>query len=166
MSLYRSPSQDKDDFETFMENLELNFHHTAEKTLSWWLLLVILTQSQNLGIPITALILKVRKLTLTYSHQIITKPTHPLNNPSFCIDLIFTTQSNFVMESGVHSSLHVDCHHQLPYVKFNLIFFIHRLMNKKCVIINLRILIAFKGQLKILIRKRHFSMLMLIKKCE
>ena len=27
------------------------------------------------------------------------------------------------MESGVHSSLHADCHHQLPYVKFNLIFF-------------------------------------------
>ena len=71
----------------------------------------------------TALTLKVRKLTLTYSHQIITKPTHPLNNSSFCIDLIFTTQSNLVMESGVHSSLHADCHHQLPYVKFNLIFF-------------------------------------------
>ena len=34
LSLYRSPSQDKDDFETFMENLELNFDHTAEKTLS------------------------------------------------------------------------------------------------------------------------------------
>ena len=123
MSLYRSPSQDKDDFETFMENLELNFHHTAEKTLSWWLFLVILTQSQNLGILMTALTLKVRKLTLTYSHQIITKPTHPLNNSSFCIDLIFTTQSNLVMESGVHSSLHADCHHQLPSVKFNLIFF-------------------------------------------
>ena len=123
MSLYRSPSQDKDDFETFMENLELNFHHTAEKTLSWWLFLVILTQSQNLGLLMTALTLKVRKLTLTYSHQIITKPTHPLNNSSFCIDLIFTTQSNLVMESGVHSSLHADCHHQLPSVKFNLIFF-------------------------------------------
>ena len=24
------------------------------------------------------------------------------------------------MESGVHSSLHANCHHQLPYVKFNL----------------------------------------------
>ena len=127
---------------------------------------MILTQSQNLGILMTALTLKVLKFTLMYSHQIITKPIHHLNNSSFCIDLIFTTQWNLAMESGFHSSLHADCHHQLPYVKFNLIFFFHRLMNEKCGIINLRILIAFKGQLKILIGKRHFSLLMLIKKCE
>ena len=36
-------------------------------------------------------------------------------------------------------------------------------MKKKCGIINLQILIAFKEQLKFLIRKRHFSMLMLTK---
>ena len=43
-----------------------------------------------------------------------------MNNSFSCIDLIFTTQPNLVMESGVHSSLHANCHHQLPYVKFNL----------------------------------------------
>ena len=31
LSLYRSPSQNKDDSETFLENVELNFDHTAEK---------------------------------------------------------------------------------------------------------------------------------------
>ena len=31
LSLYRSPSQNKDDFETFLENLELNIDHMAEK---------------------------------------------------------------------------------------------------------------------------------------
>ena len=49
LSLYRSPSQNKDDIETFLENLELNFDHMAKKTLSRWLFLVILTQSLNLG---------------------------------------------------------------------------------------------------------------------
>ena len=34
--------------------------------------------------------------------------------------MILTTQPNLVMESGDHSSLHANCHHQLPYVKFNL----------------------------------------------
>ena len=32
--LYTSPSQNKVDFETFLENLEFNFDHMAEKTLS------------------------------------------------------------------------------------------------------------------------------------
>ena len=31
LSLYKSPNQNKDDFETFLENLELNFDHMAEK---------------------------------------------------------------------------------------------------------------------------------------
>ena len=44
------------------------------------------------------------------------------------------------------------------------IFFIHHLLNEKYGIISLKILIAFKGQLKILIGKKHFSMLVLTKK--
>ena len=41
LSLYRSSSQNKDDFETFLENLELNFDHMAGKKpfhddCSWW----------------------------------------------------------------------------------------------------------------------------------
>ena len=64
---------------------------------------------------------KIDFLTSSFGfHQIINKPTHILNNSSSCIDLIFTTQPNLVMESGVHSSLHANRHHQLPYVKFNL----------------------------------------------
>ena len=53
-------------------------------------------------------------------HQLIQEPTHILNSSSSCIDLIFTSQPNLVMESGVHSSLHSNCHHQLVFVKFNL----------------------------------------------
>ena len=120
MSLYRSRSQNKDDFETFLENLELNFDHKAEKTpfvivvlgdfKSWYT-----NDSTNFEGS------KIDFLTSSFGfHQIINKPTHILNNSSSCNNLIFTTQPNLVMDSGVHSSLHANCHHQLPYVKFNL----------------------------------------------
>ena len=52
--------------------------------------------------------------------QIIKEPTHILENSSSCIDLIFTTQPNMVLESGVHHSLHQNCHHQIIFAKFNL----------------------------------------------
>ena len=53
-------------------------------------------------------------------HQLITEPTYLLQNFSSCIDLIFTSQPNFVVESGVHTSLHPNCHHQILFAKFNL----------------------------------------------
>ena len=52
--------------------------------------------------------------------QLIQEPTHILNDSLSCIDLIFTSQPDLVMESGVHSSLHQNCHHQLIYAKVNL----------------------------------------------
>ena len=51
---------------------------------------------------------------------IINEPTHILENSSYCIDLIFTSQPNLITESGVHLSLHPNCHHQVIYAKFNL----------------------------------------------
>ena len=53
-------------------------------------------------------------------HPLIQVPTHIHHMSSSCIDLIFTSQPNLVMESGVHSSLHPNCHHQVVFVKFNL----------------------------------------------
>ena len=52
--------------------------------------------------------------------QIINEATHILEASSSCIDLISTTQPNLVAESGVHPSLHANCHHQLVFAKFNL----------------------------------------------
>ena len=43
-----------------------------------------------------------------------------LENPSSCIDLIFTSQPNLVMDAGIHLSLRASCHHQIVYAKFNL----------------------------------------------
>ena len=52
--------------------------------------------------------------------QLIKEPTHILSSSSSCIDLVFTSQPNLVKKSGVHSSLHENCHHQLVYAKLNL----------------------------------------------
>ena len=51
--------------------------------------------------------------------QIITEATHILESSSSCIDLIFTTQPNLMVESGVHPSLHPNCHQQTVFAKFN-----------------------------------------------
>ena len=39
-------------------------------------------------------------------HQIINEPPHILENPSSCIDLIFTSQPNLSVESGSQLPLH------------------------------------------------------------
>ena len=65
-------------------------------------------------------------------NQLIQEPTHILNSSSSCIDLIFTSQPNLVMESGIHSSLHSNCHHMIRLSLLNLIclFSILRLMKE------------------------------------
>ena len=37
-----------------------------------------------------------------------------------CIDFIFNSQLNLLIEFGVHPSLHASCHHQIIFAKFNL----------------------------------------------
>ena len=50
----------------------------------------------------------------------IREPTHIMRDSYSCIDLLFTSHPNLIMESGVHPSLHPNCHHQIIYAKFNL----------------------------------------------
>ena len=52
--------------------------------------------------------------------QVIKESTHILDTSSSCIDLIFKSQPNLIIESGVHSSLHSNCHHQIIFAKFRL----------------------------------------------
>ena len=52
--------------------------------------------------------------------QIINEPTHIQGQSVPCIDLIFSSQPNLVMSSGIHSSLRQNCHHQIIFAKFNL----------------------------------------------
>ena len=67
---------------------------------------------------------KVDTMSNSYGlNQLIQEATHILNSSSSCMDLIFTSQPNLVMESGIHSSLHSNCHHHIVFAKFNLPIF-------------------------------------------
>ena len=52
--------------------------------------------------------------------QIINKRTHNLEKSPYCIDLIFSPQSNLVIDSGMHFRFLLYCHHQVVLTKFNL----------------------------------------------
>ena len=52
--------------------------------------------------------------------QLIQQPNHINGERSSCIDLIFASQPNLMVESGVQSSLHQNCHHQIVFARFNL----------------------------------------------
>ena len=64
---------------------------------------------------------KIGGVTSNFGLQgLIKEPTHIIGNSSSCIDLLFCSQPNLVMESGVHPSFHTSCHHQIIYAKFQL----------------------------------------------
>ena len=54
--------------------------------------------------------------------QLISSPTHFYNIKLIswnCIDLIFVSQQNVVIKSGIHPSLHQNCHHQVIFWKLS-----------------------------------------------
>ena len=124
VSLYRSPSQTSDDFENFTDNFELTLDSLAEsnsdlvavvgdldiKSKNWYINDKPTTEGAKIEFATSQFVL----------HQIINEPTYVLENSSSCIDLIFTSQLNLVVDSGVHPSLHPNCHHQIVYAKLNL----------------------------------------------
>ena len=122
VSLYHSPSQSQDDFESFVNNFELN---TDTATAHITIALGDFNAKSNLWFKGNKTTYKGSKsdgITSMFGlQQIIKEPTHINKDSSSCIDLIFTSQPNIVMESGVHSSLHLNCHHQITYAKFMLI---------------------------------------------
>ena len=52
--------------------------------------------------------------------QVISAPTHILQHLSSCSDLIFDNKLDLVIDSGIHPSLHQNCHHQVIFCKLNL----------------------------------------------
>ena len=65
----------------------------------------------------------LKLLSLTSANgvsQLINEPTHLQTSNSSCIDLIFTDQPSLSVNSGVHASLHPNCHHQIVHSSFNL----------------------------------------------
>ena len=52
--------------------------------------------------------------------QLIHDPAHILKKSLLCTDLIFISRPSMVVNSGVHSSLYANCHHQTVFAKFDL----------------------------------------------
>ena len=96
--------------------------------------------------------------------RIITKATHILESSSSFIDLIFTTQPNLVVESSVHPSLHLNCHHQIVFAKFNLQIYYPPPYPREIGTTREQILNLLDGQLLTLIGIESFSIPMLTRK--
>ena len=122
--IYRSPSQNNNEFGVFLSNMEklLSDINKRKPSLSvitgdfnarssyWWCKDINTTEGSNL-------------FSLTSSNgfsQLKNEPAHIQENNSFCINLILTDQPNLSMNSGVHSPLHPNCHHHIVHSRFNL----------------------------------------------
>ena len=53
-------------------------------------------------------------------HQLISEPTQAMLNSLPCIDIIFTDQPSLVVDSGVHTTLLENIHHQIKYCKLSI----------------------------------------------
>ena len=124
VSLYRSPNQSEDDFENFCNNFELTLD--AVSATNPFLIVTIgdfNTKSSNwyTGDTNTSEGSKIEAITSQFGlQQIINEPTHIQRHFLSYIDLIFSSQPNLVMSSGIHSSLHQNRHHQIIFsLKFH-----------------------------------------------
>ena len=107
VSLYRFPSQSQNDFESFVNNLEFNINTTTANNTFLTVVLGDFKAKSNVwfkGDKTTYGGSKMDGFTSTFGlQQINNQPTNIIGDSSSYIDLIFTSQSNLVMESWVHS---------------------------------------------------------------
>ena len=127
--LYRSPSQTAEETNAFLYRLEQTWCNIAlesptcsfllgdinAKCTNWWV--------NGINNPCGMELYTLSSL-VGYS-QLINEPTNfePNKSPS-CIDLIFASQPNLVVESGVHPSLFNTCHHQIIFAKVSFKLFL------------------------------------------
>ena len=121
--IYRSPSQGPEEFDNFTINFELMLSkmHAENpfcviitgdfncRSTQWWEN-DIENNEGRLFEPLAS---------DNGLHQLISEPTHLMGESKSCIDLILTDQPNLITESGVHPSLHEQCHHQIVYGKLS-----------------------------------------------
>ena len=107
-------NQSYDDFVSYLDNFELTSDSLAQKNP---FLMVLLgdfnAKSSNwYNKCITSNEGRENEAVTSQNglHQEINEPTHILKNSSLCIDLIFNSQPNLLIESGAHPSLHPNCH--------------------------------------------------------
>ena len=113
--IYRSPSQSSKEFDKFVSNFEFLLDHIANRNPFVSIIISDFNARSNNWCSSDKTTYEGKKLESFTSQcgfkQVISDPTHILESSSSCIDLIFMSQPNLVMNSGVHSSLHSNCHH-------------------------------------------------------
>ena len=123
-SLYRSPSQTADEFDQFIDNLDELLQSIRLLNPSFTILLGDFNAKSSAWSstdPTTNEGHMLESLASFYGlSQLIKDPTHILPTSSSCIDLIFTDQTSIIRNSGVHSSLHPNCYHQIIFCQLNL----------------------------------------------
>ena len=168
ITLHRLPSQNQDDFQASIDNLKTNLETLAQRNP--FSMVVIGDFNAKFKHWCSQDSTKFQGITIKNVmsqfglSQIITKATHNLESSSLCIDLIFPVQPNLVVETGVHPSLHPNCHHQIVFAKFNLQIITHHDSHEKSGTTNKQILNLLEGQLLTLIGIELFSILMLTRK--
>ena len=108
LTLCRSSSQNQDDFQAFIDNFEMNLETLTQRNPS---LTVVIgdfnAKSKNWCSKDSTNFedITIENVTSQFGlSQISKEATHILESSSSCIELIFTTQANLVVESGVHPS--------------------------------------------------------------
>ena len=106
ISLYRSPNQSQDDFESFINNLEYNLDSVMVNNRYLTVILGDFNAKSSLWCNNDITTYEGSKIDGVTSQfglqQIIKERKHFISNSLSFIDLIFTTQSNLIMESGVN----------------------------------------------------------------
>ena len=123
-TVYRSPSQNSDEFESFLSNFEFLLQDISNRNpyltlllgdynarnTNWWHHDITTTEGVQLETTTTIYGLQ----------QLIDEPTHIRKNSSSCNDLIFASQPNLIINRGTHPSLHENCQHQITFAKARL----------------------------------------------
>ena len=122
--IYRSPSQNQDEFKNFCTNFDIHLNNINDELplcsivagdfnaccSSWWKNDITNLQGQELD-----------SLTLSAGYnQIIDKPTHVINTFMSSIDLIFCTNQSVISNHGVDVSIFDKCHHNIICGKINI----------------------------------------------
>ena len=118
----RFPSQSEDEFESFTDNFGCNLDSIALRNPYLTIVLSDFNAQTQIWSPLGKTTYEGTSIDNIMSQfgleQLIQKPTHIIGARTFSIDLIFASQSNLVVESGVQSSLHQNCHHQIVFGRF------------------------------------------------
>ena len=124
VSLYRSPNQSQYDSESFANTFESNIDAVTANNPFLTIVLGGFNIKSTPWFKGDKASYEGSKIDAITSHfglqKLINGPTYVVADSSSCIDLIFTSLPNLVMESGGHSSLHPNCHYQVTFAKFSL----------------------------------------------